>query len=42
MSSPQYAIYETMEDLHGIEVIDFIAVDDLDPEIEFEDIDDSP
>jgi hypothetical protein len=42
MSSPPYAIYETMEDLDGIEVIDFITVDELDQEIEFEDIDDSP
>ncbi len=42
MSSPPYAIYETTEDLDGVEVIDFITVDELDQEIEFEDIDDSP
>lgn len=42
MSSPHYGIYETLEDSDGIDMIDLITVDDLDQDIEFEDIDDSP
>ncbi len=42
MPYPQYEIIDTVETPGEPDVKAFIAVDDLDQEIEFEDIDDSP
>ena len=42
MSSSPYATGEAMDDFEDAVVLDFIAIDDCDQEIQFEDIDDSP